>query len=346
MQRRIVRPSVRRVSSVIFFALVLFTLPVHLKHDGANAQNSRPRRTQEPPSRNLPNLDETRGIEPGTPRIMQPVPATKCRGRDEKCKKARGKISSNLPDNQDRLLEYAGPRPVRDYDRWLNSGIPSLSMAANLTYWPVRMISDFPNISYGSHGDMLTKSPAILANPGNETYANAASGGSRKENSYRSRRSRSLVAVQSSEVVWVDDAVPAGAIAEASGGDGWNWVSSSPAPISGSVSHISNLADWTNWSPPPYSGNVSHQSNISSGFHQHQYFSSPTPIPVRSGGTLYAYIYIDPENIPQQVMLQWGTYTCECDRDFQRGDESDDCERIDDRASGSVECPGTSDSKL
>jgi RHS repeat-associated protein len=111
------------------------------------------------------------------------------------------------------------------------------------------------------------------------------------------------------ELVWFDDSLPAGAVPAASGGDSWNWVSSSPEPQSGSVSHISNIADWSNWSPPPYSGNVSHQSNISSGFHQHQYFSSPTPIPVRSGGTLYAYIYIDPENIPQQVMLQWGTYT-------------------------------------
>jgi RHS repeat-associated protein len=111
------------------------------------------------------------------------------------------------------------------------------------------------------------------------------------------------------EAVWFDDSLPAGAVPAAGGGDGWNWMNSSPAPQSGSVSHISNIADWLNWSPPPYSGNVSHQSNISSGFHQHQYFSSPTNIPVRSGGTLYAYIYIDPENIPQQVMLQWGTNT-------------------------------------
>jgi RHS repeat-associated protein len=111
------------------------------------------------------------------------------------------------------------------------------------------------------------------------------------------------------EGVWVDDALPAGAVTGTAGGDSWNWVSSSPAPKSGSVSHISNIADWSNWSPPPYSGNLSHQSTIASGFHQHQYFSSPTPVPVRNGGTLYAYIYIDPENPPQEVMLQWGTNT-------------------------------------
>ena len=107
----------------------------------------------------------------------------------------------------------------------------------------------------------------------------------------------------------MNDALPAGAAAGAAGGDGWNWVSSSPAPLSGSVSHISNDANWSNWSPAPYSGNVSHQSAISSGVHQHYFYASPTNIPVRAGGKLYAHIYIDPENIPQEVMLQWGTPT-------------------------------------
>ncbi len=142
-----------------------------------------------------------------------------------------------------------------------------------------------------------------------EHPASAQPAATRKEYGYRGALSRPPVAAQSGEIVWVDDALPAGAVAAADWGDGWNWVSSSPAPISGSVSHISNDANWSNWSPPPYSGNMSHQSNTSSGVHQHYYFSSQVPIPVTSGGTLYAYIYIDPENIPQEVMLQWGTYT-------------------------------------
>ena len=135
---------IRPVCLVIFFTVVLFSLPVHLKYDGANAQRSRPRRTQGPPSRNLPNLDEIRGIEPGTPRIMPPVPATKCRGRDEKCKKAKGKISNNFPDNQDRLLAHAGHRSKQDYANWLNTGIPALSMLAHLFYWTDRHDLGFP----------------------------------------------------------------------------------------------------------------------------------------------------------------------------------------------------------
>src|SRR5262245_23468363 len=54
------------------------------------------------------------------------------------------------------------------------------------------------------------------------------------------------------ETVWVDDTLPAGAVPGADGGDGWNWISSGPSPLSGSVSHISHIAD-TAWSPPPYS---------------------------------------------------------------------------------------------
>jgi hypothetical protein len=98
---RVPRKWISLVFMVFFFTLVLSSLPVHLKHDGANAQSSGRRRTQGAPSRNLPNLDKARGIESGTPRIMPPVPATKCRGRDEKCKWAKGNFGSNLPADQD-----------------------------------------------------------------------------------------------------------------------------------------------------------------------------------------------------------------------------------------------------
>jgi YD repeat-containing protein len=309
LTRNISARWIRLVCLVVFFAVVLSILPVRPDHNGATAQGSRQRRTQGVPSRNLTNLDEARGIEPGTPKLMPPVPATKCRGRDEKCKKAKEKISSNLSDNQDRLPAHAGHQSGRSYVDWFGAGISALSALPDLIYWPARMISNFPDIPYRYDGVALAESAVKGANPRSKTLGNVASGGPRKDYGYRGSRSRPPVAAQSSEVVWVDDALPAGAAAGGGGGDGWNWVSSSPEPKSGSVSHISNIADWSNWSPPPYSGNVSHQSSISSGFHQHQYFSSPTLIPVRYGGTLYAYIYMDPENPPQQVMLQWGTNT-------------------------------------
>jgi YD repeat-containing protein len=192
---------IRLVCLGVFFAVVLFSLPAHPKHNGANAESSWPRRTQGPPSHNLPNLDDVRGIEPRTPKMMPPVPATKCRGRDEKCKKAKEKISNNLPDNHGRLLAYAGHRSMRDYADWLNTGIPALAILADLIYWPARMISDSPDIPYRSHGDLLAESVVKGANPRSETFGNTVLKGSRKEYGYRV--GRSLVTAQSGGIVSV-----------------------------------------------------------------------------------------------------------------------------------------------
>jgi YD repeat-containing protein len=197
---------IRLVFLVLFFAVALFSLPVHHKNDSAKAQSSGPRRTQGPPSRNLPNLDEIRGTGPGTPRIMPPVPATQCRGRDEKCKRAKGKISDNLIDNQDRLLANVGIRSERDFVAWMKSGIPALSTLANLIYWPARVILDFPDVPYRDYGGALAESTVKGANPRSKTYGKAVSGGPRKESrkEYGYRGGPPLAAVQGSGIITVN----------------------------------------------------------------------------------------------------------------------------------------------
>ncbi|HOP96447.1 MAG TPA: glycoside hydrolase family 9 protein [Verrucomicrobiota bacterium] len=87
----------------------------------------------------------------------------------------------------------------------------------------------------------------------------------------------------SGDFSWVDDALPAGAVAETTGGDVWEWVTSNPAPQSGTRAH---------------------RSAARPGLHQH-YFSVGTPMMVNAGDWLYAYVYLDPQNLPSQVMLQW-----------------------------------------
>ena len=89
--------------------------------------------------------------------------------------------------------------------------------------------------------------------------------------------------------VWVDDAVPAGA-SIAGSGEGWNWVSSNPAP---------------------YSGTLAHQSALLSGQHQHYFYGATATLPVATGDTLFAYVYLDPANPPSEVMLQWNDGTWE-----------------------------------
>ncbi len=85
------------------------------------------------------------------------------------------------------------------------------------------------------------------------------------------------------DVIWSDDAVPAGA-SQASGGDDWNWVASNPAPAFGALAHRSNLA---------------------AGLHEHFFNFASETLSVAAGDVLFAYVYIDPANVPSQIMLSW-----------------------------------------
>ena len=92
-----------------------------------------------------------------------------------------------------------------------------------------------------------------------------------------------------SDVVWFDDIVPAGAT-QTGTAEGWTWVSSNPAPFSGSLAH---------------------QSALLSGLHQHHFYNATTTLSVSTGDTLYTYVYLDPVNPPSEVMLQWNNGTWE-----------------------------------
>jgi hypothetical protein len=87
-----------------------------------------------------------------------------------------------------------------------------------------------------------------------------------------------------SDMVWIEDSVPDGAITGADGGDDWTWVTSNPAP---------------------FSGTSAHQSNLASGTHQHFFNYATTTLTVNTGEVLVAYVYLDPVNPPSEVMLQW-----------------------------------------
>ncbi len=85
-------------------------------------------------------------------------------------------------------------------------------------------------------------------------------------------------------VAWVDDALPAGAVAGASGEDAWTWV---------------------NLNPIPNSGTVAHQSASASALHEHWFDNATSTLYISTGDTLYAYVYLDPSNVPSEVMLAW-----------------------------------------
>jgi hypothetical protein len=90
-------------------------------------------------------------------------------------------------------------------------------------------------------------------------------------------------------VIWVDDTLPTGAAPGADGGDTWNWVST----------------------PTPTRGTKAHQSAISAGFHEHFFNYATATMDVAAGDTLFADVYLDPANVPSQVMLMWNDGTWE-----------------------------------
>jgi pyrrolidone-carboxylate peptidase len=85
------------------------------------------------------------------------------------------------------------------------------------------------------------------------------------------------------EIVWVEDALPAGAV-PAGDGEGWNWTS----PI-----------------PNAFSGSASHRSNLAAGMHQHSFIGGLPELPLGVGDKLFTYVYLDPLNTPTEVMLQF-----------------------------------------
>lgn len=91
------------------------------------------------------------------------------------------------------------------------------------------------------------------------------------------------------DVVWVGDALPAGAIPTGSF-EGWNWTCFDPIPLSGTLAHASD--------------------NIA-GVHQHYFSGATQTLAVNTGDTLVAHVYLDPVNPPTQVMLQWNDGTWE-----------------------------------
>lgn len=88
----------------------------------------------------------------------------------------------------------------------------------------------------------------------------------------------------SPNLVWVDDSLPTGAISGSDGGDSWNWVGGNPTP---------------------YSGHLDQQSAIAAGEHQVYFDNATATLAVGSNDILYAWVYLDPNNTPSEIMLQW-----------------------------------------
>jgi|GEM_PF-2426508 len=86
----------------------------------------------------------------------------------------------------------------------------------------------------------------------------------------------------SRDVVWLDDAVPAGGTTVGT----WNFSSTGPTK---------------------YAGNVAHHSAGRNSVHQHYFYDADERLTVNSGDVLFSYVYLDPTDPPSEIMLQWRT---------------------------------------
>lgn len=84
------------------------------------------------------------------------------------------------------------------------------------------------------------------------------------------------------DTVWVEDELPTGAVPD--GDEPWTWLGTNPFP---------------------YSESLYSQSTINAGPHQHFFHSATQTLTVNAGDWLIAYVYLDPANLPNEVMLQW-----------------------------------------
>src|SRR6185436_5678205 len=87
------------------------------------------------------------------------------------------------------------------------------------------------------------------------------------------------------DTVWINGSLPAGAVATADS-DGWSWTSTNPAP---------------------FAAPMTHRSPVLAGQHQHYFSQATATITPAVGERLFAYVYIDPTNIPSEIMLQWNS---------------------------------------
>lgn len=85
------------------------------------------------------------------------------------------------------------------------------------------------------------------------------------------------------DTVWVDDALPDGAIMYAND-DAWTWFTDTTGT---------------------FSGIRAHESSVYWGIHQHYFTSATTPMVVGTNDILFVYVYIESNNVPETIMVQW-----------------------------------------
>jgi hypothetical protein len=149
------------------------------------------------------------------------------------------------------------------------------NLGAPLTTSPYQLTWDTRSVADGAH---------TLTAVGRDNSGNKAASSPLTFTVANSQASMEPLNSASSNVVWIDDALPTGAVPAADGGDSWAWVGANPKA---------------------FSGTVAHQATAGTGLHQHYFSFASSTLTVNTGEVLYTYVYLDPNNPPTEVMVQW-----------------------------------------
>ena len=137
-------------------------------------------------------------------------------------------------------------------------------------------------------GNMASASN-VSVNVSNTTVASGSTGsGSTSTSGSTSSTTPSTstsTATNGTGVVWMDDALPAGAGLSS----GWNWVTGNPAA---------------------YSGSKALQTVVASG-QQDFGFNWAAPLAFTTGDVFVAYVYLDPANTPREIMMSFASNSWE-----------------------------------
>jgi hypothetical protein len=154
----------------------------------------------------------------------------------------------------------------QDNDRWNASpGRYNLTPTPSPSIWPNSLAEDFGTKNYSPIIDQA------------------------KINSVQLLPADTNCSKPSGDTIWSDDFVPAQGFPSGDT-DGWNWVTTNPAP---------------------FHGTRAHQSKKLTGAHQHSFTNTIDKLTVKTGDVLLAYVYLDPDpvNKVREIMLQWNDGT-------------------------------------
>jgi subtilisin family serine protease len=97
--------------------------------------------------------------------------------------------------------------------------------------------------------------------------------------------------------VWVDDSLPGGAESTSTVVTNYD--------ANGNVEWIEEPWNWVANNPMPFSGAAADQSASFTGIHRQSFAYATNTLPIYSGDNLFAYVYLDPNDPPNEIMIEW-----------------------------------------